>query len=70
MKVDGLDWIDWLHKAREKSERERIRRGISGAEWLKEIRTRAEAFKRERASHEASVVHDRKQGAGDSTETP
>jgi hypothetical protein len=64
MKVDGLDWIDWLHKAREESERERERRGISGAEWLREIRAQAEAYKRERASHVAPVVHDRKNGAG------
>jgi hypothetical protein len=64
MKVDGLDWIDWLHKAREESERERIRRGISGAEWLREIRARAEAYKRERASQVAPVVHDHKGGAG------
>jgi len=69
MKVDGLDWIDWLHKAREESERERIRRGISGVEWLKEIRARAEAFKRERASHEAPVVRDRKSSAGDNPGT-
>jgi hypothetical protein len=69
MKVDGLDWIDWLHKAREESERERIRRGISGVEWLKEIRARAEAFKRERASHEAPVVRDRKSIAGDDHRT-
>lgn len=64
MKVDGLDWIDWLHKAREESERERIRRGISGREWLKEMRARAEAFKRERTSRVAPVVHDHKNGAG------
>ena len=47
MKIDGLDWIDWLHKIRADSEAERKRRGISGAEWLemvvaevKEIRKR------------------------------
>jgi hypothetical protein len=64
MKVDGLDWIDWLHKTREESERERMRRGISGSEWLKEIRARAEAFKRERASREAPVARDSKDSTG------
>ena len=33
MKIDGLDWIDWLHRQRERSEAERKRRGISGADW-------------------------------------
>jgi hypothetical protein len=60
MKVDGLDWIDWLHKTREQSEAERIRRGITGAEWLRELRTRAEVFERERENHEPSVARDRK----------
>ena len=60
MKVDGLDWIDWLHKTREQSEKDRLRRGISGTEWLRELRARAEAFQRERANDEPSVVRDRK----------
>ena len=59
MKVDGLDWIDWLHKAREESERERIRRGISGAEWLKEIRAQAETYVKERASRDTPVARDK-----------
>jgi len=42
-----------LHKTREESEKERLRRGISGAEWLKQIRARAEAFQRERATRDA-----------------
>ena len=62
MKVDGLDWLDWLHKTREESEKDRVRRGISGSDWLKEIRAQAEAFKRERAGREAPVAHDRKAG--------
>ena len=60
MKIDGLDWMDWLHKKREESERERKRRGISGAEWLKEIRVRAEAFMEERASQDSPVARDHK----------
>ncbi len=60
MKIDGLDWIDWLHKKREESELERKRRGISGADWLKEIRARAEAFLEDRAHRDSAVVRDRK----------
>ena len=59
MKIDGLDWMEWLHKKREESERERKRRGISGAEWLKEIRARAEAYMKERASQDSAVARDK-----------
>jgi hypothetical protein len=52
--------MDWLHKSREESEKERIRRGISGAEWLREMRIRAEAFERERAARDTPVARDRK----------
>ncbi|MCX6842323.1 MAG: hypothetical protein NTX53_08605 [candidate division WOR-3 bacterium] len=59
MKIDGLDWMEWLHKKREESENERKRRGISGAEWLKEIRVRAEAYMKERASRNSTIARDR-----------
>ena len=59
MKIDGLDWMEWLHKKREESEIERKRRGISGAEWLKEIRARAEAYMKECASQDSAVARDR-----------
>jgi hypothetical protein len=62
MKIDGLDWMEWLHKKREESENERKRRGLSGAEWLKEIRTRAEAYMKERASQDSTVARDRRAG--------
>jgi hypothetical protein len=35
MKIEGLDWFDWLHKIRAESEAERKRRGLKGAEWLR-----------------------------------
>ena len=60
MKVEGMDWMDWLHKSREESEKERIRRGISGAEWLREMRARADDFQRERAARETPVARDGK----------
>lgn len=42
MKIEGLDFIDWLHKIRMESEKERRRRGISGEEWLKKTAMEAE----------------------------
>jgi hypothetical protein len=63
MKIDNLDWLDWLHKTREDSEQERKRRGLSGAEWLKELRVRADEFERERRDSQPSVARDRKTDA-------
>ena len=60
MKIDGLDWMDWLHKTRQKMEDERKRRGQNEVEWLREAGARAKAIKQELAGREASVVHDRK----------
>ena len=34
MKIDGKEWMDWLHNMRAKEEEKRMREGISGAEWL------------------------------------
>ena len=42
MKIEGLDFIDWLHKIRRESEKERKRKGISGKEWIKMITREAE----------------------------
>jgi hypothetical protein len=60
MKIDGLDWMDWLHKTRQKMENERKRSGQSDVAWLKEAGARARAIKRELASRETPVVRDRK----------
>ena len=60
MKIDGLDWMDWLHKTRQKMEDERKRRGQSEVEWLREARARAEVMKRELAREDTPVVRDRK----------
>ena len=34
MKIDGLDRMDWLHKARHEAEEKRVRDGLSIEEWL------------------------------------
>jgi hypothetical protein len=41
MKIDGMDFLDWLHKIRRESEAERIRKGIDGVEWLRMISRRS-----------------------------
>ena len=62
MKIDGLEWMDWLHKTRQEMEEERKRRGQSVVEWLKETRAKAEAHRQARADRDAPVARDRKQG--------
>jgi hypothetical protein len=59
MKVDGLDWMDWLHKVRHESEDERKRLGLSGEEWLRQGRARAEAIMAEMTRERTSVARDR-----------
>ena len=58
MKIEGMDWLDWLHARREESERERKLRGISGADWLKEIRVRAEAHRAGRENRDTPVARE------------
>ncbi len=48
MKIDGLDWIDWLHKTRREAEEKRIRDGLSVEEWLTRLRDRTEEARAER----------------------
>ncbi len=60
MKIDDLDWMDWLHKVRHESEEERKRLGLSGEEWLRRSRIRAEAIMAEVARERPSVARDRK----------
>jgi hypothetical protein len=60
MKIDGLDWMDWLHRTRQEMEDERKRSGQSEVGWLKEAGARARAIKQELAGCETPVVRDRK----------
>jgi hypothetical protein len=62
MKINGLEWMDWLHKTRQEMEEERKKRGLSETEWLKEIRLQAEAHRREHAAHDSPVARDHKLG--------
>jgi hypothetical protein len=63
MKIDGLDWMDWLHKIRQDMENQRKRRGESEVEWLKEIQADARAFMCERSTQPAVMARDGKKDA-------
>jgi|GEM_PF-361494 len=43
MKIDGMEWMDWLHNMRAREEEKRMREGISGAEWLRRVSAHAQA---------------------------
>ena len=60
MKIDGLEWMDWLHKTRQKMEDERKRSGQSEVEWLREAGARARAIKQDLESCRTPVARDRK----------
>jgi len=44
-KIEGMEFVDWLHKIRKESEEERKGRNIGGVEWLKEISKEAKEIK-------------------------
>jgi hypothetical protein len=59
MKIDGMDWMDWLHKVRRESEAERKRLGLSGEEWLRRKDERAAEVRKEIASLATPAVQDK-----------
>ncbi len=56
MKIDGLDWMDWLHKVRHEAEARRIRDGLTVEQWLQQVRVRATEARKRRRSHEYPAV--------------
>ena len=46
MKIEEMEFLDWLQKIRKESENERIRRGLTGVEWLKEVKKEAKEIMR------------------------
>jgi hypothetical protein len=60
MKIDGLDWMDWLHEVRRRSEEERQRLGLSYAERLAKAEQVADAVVEELAA-QPSVARDKPQ---------
>jgi hypothetical protein len=60
MKIDGMEWMDWLHEMRREEEEKRIREGISMAEWLRRVNAEADAAMAGVAEHERpSVARDK-----------
>jgi hypothetical protein len=62
MQIDGMDFLDWLHKTRRESEEERKRKGIDEVAWLRQIAAEAKALKEELARSRPPVAPDRKTG--------
>jgi hypothetical protein len=58
MKIDGLEWMDWLHRVRAESEAERKRQGISIAERLGRAEATAERIERELSGLAVTVARD------------
>jgi len=61
MKVDGLDWMDWLHKTRRESEQKRRQLGLSRVEWLRRIEREADQILQEMAAKPQPVARDKPQ---------
>lgn len=60
MKIDGLEWMDWLHEVRRRSEEERQRLGLSYAERLANAEQVADAIVEELAA-QPTVARDKPQ---------
>jgi hypothetical protein len=58
MKIEGQDWMDWLHRIRAESEAERKRQGITLAERLKQAEKAADRIEKELSGRSAPVVRD------------
>jgi hypothetical protein len=59
MKIEGLEWLDWLHRVRAESEAERKRLGISIAERLGRAEATAERIERELSGLAAPIARDK-----------
>jgi hypothetical protein len=58
MKIEGLDWMDWLRKVRRESEEERKRLGLSRVEWLKRMEQEADRIRAELTAPTQLVARD------------
>ena len=60
MKIDGMDWMDWLHKLRADREKARREKGISDEDEMKQCFARGRRIMAEvRKRGSPSVVRDR-----------
>ena len=61
MKIDGRDWMDWLHKYRAEREKLRREKGISDEDELKQSFAHGRRIMAEVHEHERpAVARDRK----------
>ena len=61
MKIDGLDWMDWLHKTRRESEEKRKQLGLSRLEWLRRIEAEADEIRSKLAARTQPIARDKPQ---------
>ena len=59
MKNDDVDFLEWLHDQRRAAEADRKRRGLSGADYLRECAREAARVRRERATRRQVSVSDK-----------
>lgn len=46
MKIEGMDFLDWLHRIRRESEADRKRRGTDGVAWLRMLSRKSRLVRR------------------------
>jgi len=59
METEELDFMDWLHDQRRQAEADRKRRGLSGADYLRECAREAARVRDEMAAQVQLVVRDK-----------
>ncbi len=59
MKIDGLEWMDGLHDERRAAEADRKRRGLSGADYLRECAREAARIRDELATRRQLTASDK-----------
>ncbi len=60
MNSEGLDFLDWLHDQRRAAEADRKRRGLSGADYLRECAREAARVREELAARRPATVRGKK----------
>jgi len=60
MKNEKSDFLDWLHEQRRAAEADRKRRGLSGADYLRECAKEAARVREELAAHRQFVAREKK----------
>jgi hypothetical protein len=59
MKTEDLDFLDWLHDQRRTAEVDRKRRGLSGADYLRECAREAARVREDLAARRQVTVLDK-----------